>query len=88
MAFSGTLRDLVNGVLGTYPGPWGLPGVANGYLTVYGLEMALLLVTIAATLPLVRTYLAREVGLGHLEPATDADPAAPRPAKSPAPPTS
>jgi BCD family chlorophyll transporter-like MFS transporter len=88
MAFSGTLRDLVNGVLGTYPGPWGLPGVANGYLAVYGLEMALLLVTIAATLPLVRPYLARGIGLTRQELGTDAEPAAPRPVKSPATPTS
>jgi BCD family chlorophyll transporter-like MFS transporter len=88
MAFSGTLRDLVNGVLGTYPGPWGLPGVANGYLAVYGLEMALLLVTIAATLPLVRPYLARGIGLTRQELGTDAEPAAARPVKSPATPTS
>lgn len=60
MAFSGTLRDLVNTLLGGYSGPWGLPGIANGYLTVYGIEMALLLVTIAATLPLVRQAMKAE----------------------------
>jgi len=62
MALSGSLRDLINAALGAYPGPWGLPGIANGYLLVYGVEMALLLVTMAATLPLVRK--ARQGGAG------------------------
>ena len=53
MALSGTLRDLVNAV-GVAHAPWGLPGAANGYLAVYGLEILLLLVTIVATLPLIR----------------------------------
>ena len=53
MALSGTLRDLVNAMDFAHA-PWGLPGAANGYLAVYGLEILLLLVTIVATLPLIR----------------------------------
>jgi BCD family chlorophyll transporter-like MFS transporter len=54
MALSGTLRDIVNAALGATKGLWGLAGAANGYLAVYALEIALLLVTIAATSPLIR----------------------------------
>ena len=54
MALSGTLRDLINTLLGTGPGPWGLPGSANGYLSVYLVEIGLLVITILATLPLIR----------------------------------
>ncbi len=54
MALSGTMRDAVNLWLGAGSGPWGLDGVANGYIAVYALEMTLLLVAVAATLPLIR----------------------------------
>ncbi len=54
VALSGALRDLVNAALGSGPGPWGLTGAANGYLAVYALEIALLVIAIAATLPLIR----------------------------------
>jgi BCD family chlorophyll transporter-like MFS transporter len=54
MALSGTIRDLVNAALGATEGPWGLAGAASGYVSVYAIEVALLLVTIAATVPLVR----------------------------------
>jgi BCD family chlorophyll transporter-like MFS transporter len=53
MAASGTLRDLVNLALGATGGPWGLPAAANGYLVVYALEIALLLVTVVATVALI-----------------------------------
>ena len=54
IALSGVIRDLVNAVLGTMQGPWGLPGAASGYITVYGLEIILLLATVIATVPLIR----------------------------------
>ncbi len=51
MGLSGTIRDLVNIALGATGSAW---GNASGYVAVYSLEIVLLLVTIAATLPLVR----------------------------------
>lgn len=54
MALSGTLRDLINAVLGVAEGLWGMVGEANGYMSVYALELALLLVTIVAIAPLIR----------------------------------
>ncbi len=54
MALSGTVRDLVNAAIDTGQEIWGVAGAATGYIAVYGLEIALLLVTIAATLPLIR----------------------------------
>lgn len=81
MALSGVIRDLVNALWGTSDGPAGFAGVATGYIAVYLLEVVLLLVAIAATVPLIRGTRARreaERGLA-LEPA--------RPAESPAGPT-
>ncbi|WP_439532440.1 PucC family protein [Polymorphobacter sp.] len=49
-ASGGALRDIV-GTL-SLDGPW--PEVANGYVTVYALEILLLLVTLAAMAPLLR----------------------------------
>ncbi len=54
MAASGAIRDLVNLVWGAADGPWGLEGAATGYFTVYAIEIGLLLVTLVATLPLLR----------------------------------
>jgi BCD family chlorophyll transporter-like MFS transporter len=54
MAMSGAIRDLVNVLWGTTEGLWGLPGVAMGYFTVYTLEITLLIITLIATLPLMR----------------------------------
>ena len=53
MALSGLIRDLVNAATAAGPGPFGLPGAATGYMVVYGIEIALLLVTIVATIPLI-----------------------------------
>jgi BCD family chlorophyll transporter-like MFS transporter len=66
IAFSGMIRDLVNAALGTVHGPWGLVEAANGYMAVYVLEIALLLLTIAAIAPLIRRTVARRV-----EPSAD-----------------
>ncbi len=54
MALSGALRDLVDAVLGATSGLWGFAPGAGGYVAVYGLEIALLVVTIVAAIPLLR----------------------------------
>ncbi len=54
MAASGTIRDVVDATVGEGGSLWGVAGSASGYLAVYSLEIVLLLVTIAATLPLLR----------------------------------
>ena len=54
MALSGTIRDLVNLTADATGGLWGLPGFANGYMTVYALEIMLLLIAIVASIPLLR----------------------------------
>ncbi len=54
MAMSGAIRDLVNLVWGATEGFWGLGGIATGYFAVYAIEITLLVVTIVATLPLLR----------------------------------
>ncbi len=54
MALSGVIRDLVNAALGAVEQVWGVAASAAGYITVYSLEIVLLVVTIAATLPLIR----------------------------------
>ncbi len=54
MIASGAIRDLVNVTAGAADALWGMPGVAMGYLTVYALEIVLLLVAILAILPLLR----------------------------------
>ncbi len=54
MATSGAIRDLVNVLWGAGEGLWGLGGAATGYFAVYAIEIALLLVTILAILPLIR----------------------------------
>jgi MFS transporter, BCD family, chlorophyll transporter len=60
MALSGSLRDVINAVLSADQGLWGLPGAASGYIIVYLIEIALLIVTIVAALPLIRL-----ASLGH-----------------------
>jgi BCD family chlorophyll transporter-like MFS transporter len=60
MALSGPIRDLVNAGIGKHSF-LGLPGSANGYVTVYVLEILLLVVTIVATLPLIERRLRRPV---------------------------
>ncbi len=54
MALSGTIRDLVNAALGATDTLFGFDRAASGYITVYALEIALLLATIVALVPLVR----------------------------------
>jgi BCD family chlorophyll transporter-like MFS transporter len=54
MALSGGIRDGVNAALDASAAFEGLGAVAGGYITVYALEIGLLLVTIAAAAPLLR----------------------------------
>lgn len=54
MALSGAVRDIVNAAWGGVDAIWGMAGSAAGYLAVYGIEVALLIVTIAATVPLLK----------------------------------
>ncbi len=54
MALSGTIRDVVNAALGAVERIWDFAGNAGGYIAVYSLEIVLLVVTIAAALPLIR----------------------------------
>jgi BCD family chlorophyll transporter-like MFS transporter len=59
MALSGGIRDGVNAALGATQAFGGIGAVAGGYVTVYALEIGLLLVTIAAAAPLLRRVAAR-----------------------------
>jgi BCD family chlorophyll transporter-like MFS transporter len=52
MALGGVLRDLINMASGT--GLYGASLQATGYISVYGIELALLVVTIIAMAPLIR----------------------------------
>ncbi len=54
LAISGTLRDIVNAAVDTTTQVLNLAGEALGYLAVYGLEIVLLIVTLMASLPLIR----------------------------------
>ncbi len=54
MAASGVIRDVVNAFAPLSSDLRGVAGDAGGYVAVYALEIALLLVTIGATVPLVR----------------------------------
>ncbi len=55
MAASGAIRDAVNVVWGAGVGLPGFSGAATGYLAVYVIEIALLIVAIVAALPLIRS---------------------------------
>jgi BCD family chlorophyll transporter-like MFS transporter len=80
VAASGILRDVVNAAFGAVEGIHGLAGEAIGYVTVYALEIALLLVTLVAVIPLIRGRAhARGPSPRAFEPAPPASaPAAPR----------
>ncbi len=54
VAMSGTIRDLVNVAVGANGTSAGFTD-AVGYLTVYGIEIVLLLITIVAIIPLIRS---------------------------------
>lgn len=52
IAASGVIRDVVNAVLTAADSHWGLAG---GYVAVYAIEIALLLITVVAAWPLLRS---------------------------------
>ena len=54
MIASGAIRDLVNLMSGATDGLWGIPGAANGYMTVYAIEIVFLLAAITLAMPLIR----------------------------------
>ncbi|MFK7958527.1 MAG: PucC family protein [Lysobacterales bacterium] len=56
MALSGVIRDLANLWVGPDPLGLGFSGEAGGYLTVYVLEICLLVITVAATWPLIKRW--------------------------------
>ncbi|MFK8032405.1 MAG: PucC family protein [Gammaproteobacteria bacterium] len=53
MAVSGVLRDVVNMATGARETEWGFTSNATGYVTVYAIEIVLLLVAVAAALPMI-----------------------------------
>lgn len=57
IAISGVIRDLVNNFATQTNGFWGVSSQANGYLAVYLLEVVLLVITVAACLPLLKRRL-------------------------------
>jgi len=65
MALSGAIRDLVNVGTGSASTVWLFEGAAVGYVTVYALEIMLLLIAIAALIPLTRAV------MGSNEPGTE-----------------
>jgi BCD family chlorophyll transporter-like MFS transporter len=54
LAFAGTIRDIATSAFDGVVLPWGFTGAAAGYGVVYAIEIVLLLVTILATLALLR----------------------------------
>lgn len=61
MALSGVLRDLVNVLWGATGDVAGFGSAAIGYIAVYAVEIALLLLTVAVTVPLIRQAALRRV---------------------------
>lgn len=60
MALSGAIRDLVNAGTNSATSVWEFEGAAVGYITVYALEILLLLIAIAALVPLTRLFLSTD----------------------------
>ncbi len=72
VALSGTIRDLVTLAFRDTGGRFGLSEIELGYFSVYALEIVLLLVTIAATMSLIRDSAGRVDRPEDNEFATDA----------------
>jgi BCD family chlorophyll transporter-like MFS transporter len=60
MAMSGAIRDLVDALVGIGPGVAGATHGASGYMTVYAIEITLLVATVMITLPLVKRLTERD----------------------------
>jgi BCD family chlorophyll transporter-like MFS transporter len=54
VACSGVIRDVVGAAAGQASAASTLGGPASGYIAVYGIEMVLLIMTVAAMVPLIR----------------------------------
>jgi len=54
VALSGVIRDMVSASAGQNPAFSAIGGPASGYIAVYGIEVVLLLMAIAAMMPLIR----------------------------------
>ncbi len=67
MALGGIIRDVVNASVGPNEVLGGLSREASGYVTVYGIEIVLLLITIVATIPLLRGLSRRPPAEGGAE---------------------
>ncbi len=70
MALSGVLRDGANLVLAPSETVWGFTGAAKGYVTVYTLEIALLVATLIAIAPLLRRRTETRVSASDQDAAT------------------
>lgn len=79
MALSGVMRDLVNSATGPETQLWVFEGAAIGYISVYSLEIFLLLVTIVAIVPLTRGLLRSESTALEKPPAPLMEPASATP---------
>jgi len=65
MAMSGAIRDLVDAALGAGPAGSSMSNGATGYMTVYAIEITLLVATVVITIPLVRRLTTAPVPLGE-----------------------
>jgi BCD family chlorophyll transporter-like MFS transporter len=65
MAMSGVIRDLVDAWLGTETSASGIANGATGYMTVYAIEIVLLVATVLITVPLVRRLTTGPMPLGE-----------------------
>jgi BCD family chlorophyll transporter-like MFS transporter len=66
MAMSGVIRDVVDAAVNAGPVVEGAPHGASGYMTVYAIEIALLIATVLITLPLVKGISNRNAEQGPL----------------------
>ncbi len=75
MSLSGIIRDLMTAGLATVDEVLGVASTAAAYISVYGLEILLLLVTIGATVPLIRQ--AKAAGGAQITGRQDSEPETP-----------
>ena len=82
MSLSGVIRDVMTAGLATVDDILGVASTAAAYMSVYALEILFLLVTIAATVPLIRQ--AKAAGGAHITDGSEGDLSAPvaRPAET------
>ncbi len=71
MSLSGIVRDLMTAGLTTVDEVFGVASTAAAYMSVYALEILLLLITIVATIPLIRQ--AKAGGGAHITGRQEAD---------------